>query len=511
MKTLLVLGLALCAAVGARAETQTFLTYDFEFEDGSVLSELRVAYETQGKLDGGRDNAILLLHGASTDRHAFDTAIGPGKTFDTNKYFVITVDAIGGGGSSSPKDGLGQDFPRYTIRDMMAAQHALVSRGLELATLRAVVGSGMGSFAGLEWGIHHPEMVRSLILLLPSPKAGPNFQLAIDLTTAAIALDPEWAGGRYTHNPVEGLRLAAMVHYPWVVSAAYLDRLPPSRLARELEESARSYGSWDANSLVLRYAASRAHDVATPFAGDMAVALSQVTAPALILPSASDRLLGLEPVPWNARFLEDERKSEASEEEAKKKGFSFQKPGTHPSHDLADYVGEYENQGYGVIRIERDDNNLKLRLNQLTSPLRHFHYDVFEIPENPIDPMEKTKMQFFMDVQGEISSLSIPLEPHVKDIVFTRRPEKLDVAVLKELAGTYETPTGAKFQVVLKEDGSLFLAFVGQPERRLIPYKGLKFRVAEFSDVVWEFVVENGKAKALKQRDPSGEFTFVRK
>jgi homoserine O-acetyltransferase/O-succinyltransferase len=292
MKTLLIFGLALCAAIGARAETETFLTYDFEFENGSVLPELRVAYETHGRLDGGRDNAILLLHGASGDRHAFDPAIGPGKTFDTNKYFVITVDAIGGGGSSSPKDGLGQDFPRYTIRDMMAAQHALVTRGLELTMLRAVGGTGMGSFVSLEWGIHHSEMVRSLILLVPSPKAGPNFQLAIDLMTAAIALDPEWAGGRYAHNPVEGLRLAGMVHYPWVVSPAYLDRLPPPLLARELEASARSYGSWDANSLVLRYAASRAHDVAAPFAGDMTVALSQIAAPALILPSVSDQLFG---------------------------------------------------------------------------------------------------------------------------------------------------------------------------------------------------------------------------
>src|SRR5438552_2130896 len=294
MKTLLVLGLALCAAVGARAETQTFLTYDFEFEDGSVLSELRVAYETQGKLDGGRDNAILLLHGASTDRHAFDTVIGPGKTFDTNKYFVITVDAIGGGGSSAPKDGLGQDFPRYTIRDMMAAQHALVSRGLELTTLRAVGGSSTGSFVSLEWGIHHPEMVRSLILLTPSPKAEANFQLTVDLMTAVVALDPEWQGGRYTHNPVEGLRLAGMLYYPWLVSEAYLDRLPAKRLAKELEESARSFGNWDANSLVLRYAASRAHDVSAPFGGDMSAALAQITAPTLVLPSASDRLLGLD-------------------------------------------------------------------------------------------------------------------------------------------------------------------------------------------------------------------------
>ena len=108
MKTLLALVLALCAAIGARAETQTFLTYDFEFEDGSVLPELRVAYETHGNLDGGRDNAILLLHGTSGDRHAFDPAIGPGKTFDTNKYFVITVDAIGGGGSSSRRTDWGR-------------------------------------------------------------------------------------------------------------------------------------------------------------------------------------------------------------------------------------------------------------------------------------------------------------------------------------------------------------------------------------------------------------------
>ena len=294
MKMLLAFALTLCIAANAQAEPQTFLLYDFEFENGSVLPELRVAYETQGKLNAGRDNAILLVHGTMGDRHAFDSAIGPGKTFDTEKNFVITVDAIGGGDSSSPKDGLGQDFPRYTIRDMMAAQHALVSRGLELSTLRAVGGSSMGSFVSLEWGIHHPEMVRSLILLVPSPKAEANFQLTIDLMTSVIALDPEWQGGRYTHNPVEGLRLAGMLCYPWLVSAPYLDRVPAKRLAKEVEEIARSFGNWDANSLVLRYAASRAHDVSAPFGGDMTTALAQITAPTLILPSASDRLLGLD-------------------------------------------------------------------------------------------------------------------------------------------------------------------------------------------------------------------------
>jgi homoserine O-acetyltransferase len=294
MKLAFTLALAVCAASVARAEPQTFLIYDFEFENGTILPELRVAYETHGSLNAGRDNAILLVHGASGNRRAFDTMIGPGKTFDTDKNFVISVDAIGGGDSSSPKDGLGQDFPRYTIRDMMRAQHALVTRGLELATLRAVGGSSMGSFVSLEWGIHHPEMVRSVILLVPTPKAEPQFRLTIDLMTSIIALDPEWEGGRYTHNPIAGLRLAGMLYYSWVVSAPYIDRVTANQLAEEEEGSARSFADWDANSLVMRYAASRAHDISAPFGGDMNTALAQITAPTLILPSASDRLLGLD-------------------------------------------------------------------------------------------------------------------------------------------------------------------------------------------------------------------------
>jgi len=119
--------------------------------------------------------------------------------------------------------------------------------------------------------------------------------------TSVIALDPEWEGGRYTHNPVEGLRLAGMAYYPWVVSEPYLDRLPAKRLAKELEENARSFGNWDANSLVLRYAASRAHDISAPFAGDMTTALSQITAPTLVLPSTTDRLIGLD----SARRIRD--------------------------------------------------------------------------------------------------------------------------------------------------------------------------------------------------------------
>jgi hypothetical protein len=97
------------------------------------------------------------------------------------------------------------------------------------------------------------------------------------------------------------------------------------------------------------------------------------------------------------------------------------------------------------------------------------------------------------------------------EATFTRKPETVDPKLLAQLAGTYETATGSKFKIVLKEDGSLFFVAPGQPEQLLRPYKGLMFRVKEFSDLVFEFVVENGTVKALKQRDPSGEYTFTRK
>jgi homoserine O-acetyltransferase len=292
-RALLALALILPGAAAWCGEPATYTMQDFKFEDGSVLPELHIAYETQGKLSPAGDNAIIAMPGARGGRDALAPLIGPGKVLDTDKYFIITADAIGGGGSSSPADGAGQEFPRYTIRDMMEAQQALVVNGLKLTRLRAVVGRSMGAFVALEWAIHHPAMMQGVALIAPSPKAEANFQLVIDVMSSVITLDPEWQGGRYEHNPEEGLRRAGMVYYPWDVSAAYLERVSAKQLGDEMEATAKSFAAWDANSLVFRYAACRGNDVSAPFRGDMATALKQIQAPVLVLASASDRLLGL--------------------------------------------------------------------------------------------------------------------------------------------------------------------------------------------------------------------------
>jgi homoserine O-acetyltransferase len=291
---LAIVAVVLCtAAAGAQAETQIFSIYNFALEDGTILPELRIAYDTRGMLSPARDNAVVLLHDLFADRNAFDDLVGPGKTFDTNKYFVITADALGGGESSSPVEGQGQDFPRYTIRDMMTAEYALVTQALGLSRLYALVGRSMGGFTALEWSIQHPESVRSLVLLAPSPKSEGNFQVVIDQMVSAIALDPEWDGGHYAHNPVEGLRHAGMIYYPWALSSTYLDRLPARERAKEIDATADSFAQWDANSLVLRLAACRAHDVSVPFDDNLDTALTRAKMPVLLLPSATDRFIGV--------------------------------------------------------------------------------------------------------------------------------------------------------------------------------------------------------------------------
>jgi homoserine O-acetyltransferase len=276
----------------ARA-TPLFNILDYQFEDGSVLPDLHLAYDTHGTLNQARDNAILLIPGALGGRHSFDDMIGPGKLFDTGKYFVITADPLGGGESSSPAEGMGQDFPRYTVRDMMLTVQALVTRGLGISRLRAAIGISLGAFVALEWGIHDPQSLGSLVLLGPTPKSDPAFRLTVDLVSSVVALDPEWQGGNYAHNPVEGLRHAGMLFYPWLVSGAYIDRSPPQEVSREVEATAQAFADWDANALVLRYAAYRAHDVSAPYDGDMEQALSRITAPTLVLACPSDRLVGI--------------------------------------------------------------------------------------------------------------------------------------------------------------------------------------------------------------------------
>lgn len=136
-----------------------------------------------------------------------------------------------------------------------------------------------------------------------------------------------------------------------------------------------------------------------------------------------DRILELPPVPWNKRVKELDEEAKKKAEEEKKKQEQDRESNTKPSHSLEDYTGEYENPGYGILTIEKEGEQLKATFNDQHLKGQHYHYDIFEFSTIWA---EKIKAQFHMDVKGNISRVSLPLQEGVKDIEFTRVPGKKD-------------------------------------------------------------------------------------
>jgi CubicO group peptidase (beta-lactamase class C family) len=220
-----------------------------------------------------------------------------------------------------------------------------------------------------------------------------------------------------------------------------------------------------------------------------------------------ERLLGMDQTPWTQRLLEVRLKNKRAGTEARSKAGLGRVANTKPSHPLADYVGEYEHPAYGLLKIGLKDGQLQFQFHKMQFPMTHFHYDRFDTPDDEQDG--KWSVNFSTNPQGDIDRATMSLDE--AEAVFTRKAPTLDVSLAGRLAGTYETPSGLKFQVAARPGNELYLVFPGQPELKLIPYKGLRFRVREFADLVFEFVEENGQTTALKQTDPSGEYVFKRK
>jgi homoserine O-acetyltransferase len=212
-----------------------------ELESGSRLPSLRIAYETYGTLNRDRSNAILICHALSGDAHAagisdedglkgwWDIVIGPGKAFDTDRYFVVCSNVLGGckgttGPSSlNPATGkpYGISFPVVTIRDMVAVQKILIDH-LGIRHLFAVAGGSMGAMQVLQWCVDFPEMVRKAVVIATSG-ASTAQQIAFnEVGRRAIMADPAWQGGEYYGNgtPAHGLAVARMVGHITYLSDA---------------------------------------------------------------------------------------------------------------------------------------------------------------------------------------------------------------------------------------------------------------------------------------------------
>jgi len=237
-------------------ETQSASFDSISLDSGATLAPVEVAYETYGRLNTDHSNAILITHAFTGDAHAagisheggkpgwWDSMIGPGKAFDTNRYFVICSNVLGGcqgttgPGSMNPATGrpYAMTFPVITIRDMVRLQKMLID-SLGVRRLLCVAGGSMGGMQALEWAVSYPEMVRCAIPIATTWRHSAQQIAFNEVGRQAIMADPDWAEGEYydAKPPARGLAVARMVGHITYMS----DESMREKFGRRLREKER--------------------------------------------------------------------------------------------------------------------------------------------------------------------------------------------------------------------------------------------------------------------------------
>ena len=284
--------LGLCQASFAQAQTApppfdfkslspkegVFTSKNFKFKDGEKLAQLKSGYVTLGTPHrdsrGKVDNAVLLLHGTGGDRNSLmansadifaGVLFAPGGLLDTSKYYIVSPDGIGMGLSSKPSDGLHAHFPKYDYDDMVAEQHLLLTKGLNVDHLRVIIGTSMGCMQAFVWGETYRDFSDALMPLACNAVqiAGRN-RMWRKMAMDSIMKDPAWQGGVYKSEPLNGLRGD---EYLTIIAGSaplyFQKRFPTRDDADKIVESRTSdeyLSKLDANDELYQLAASRNYD-----------------------------------------------------------------------------------------------------------------------------------------------------------------------------------------------------------------------------------------------------------
>ncbi|MGA3207239.1 MAG: homoserine O-acetyltransferase [Syntrophales bacterium] len=303
---------------------------------GQRIAPVRVGYETYGTLSKDKDNVILICHHFSGTSHAagkyslaemvpgyWDSVIGPGKAFDTDKYFIISTDTLcnintkdpmvttTGPASINPMTGkpYGMSFPVTTIRDMVRIQYELI-KSLGITKLKGVAGASMGGLQSLEWAVSYPDVVEKVIPVIATPKLYAWTLAWVKVWADAVMLDPKWNKGDYygKEEPVDGvaysLKLITLIaRSPWWADTAFGRKTadpkkdPYAAMGNKfIVEDALDKTSFaraksaDANSLIYLAKACELHDIAYGY-GSYEEALKRIKSKILMIPSGTDVLI----------------------------------------------------------------------------------------------------------------------------------------------------------------------------------------------------------------------------
>ncbi len=341
---------SVAGSVGVVDTQHLSLPQPLQLDCGRELHGVRVAYETYGTLAPGRDNVILVCHALSGDAHAagvartppeesardgfgaddrdrvsskglgwWDGMIGPGKAFDTDRFFVVSTNLLGGcrgtTGPSSLNSGTGKaygsDFPVITVADMVRTQRAFLDE-LGIARLAAVAGGSLGGMQAFEWAILYPDQVDAIVAIASTHAVQPQGLAWNAIARSAIMADPAWQGGHYYgtgRKPDAGMGIARMVGHMTYLSAQsvgdkFARRLqfaddirytladPEFEIENYLRHQAEAFvRRFDANTYLYTSRALTYFDLARQYGnGSLAQALGGVSARTLLIAFSSDWL-----------------------------------------------------------------------------------------------------------------------------------------------------------------------------------------------------------------------------
>lgn len=284
-----------CSLLSCASAQQKFAKLgDFKLESGEVIHDCRVGYRTFGQLNRERSNAVLLPTWAGGTSEQLKSGVGEHALLDDSKYFVIAVDALSNGVSSSPSNSTSQPrmkFPRITMRDMVNSQHRLLVETLGIKHLKAVVGISMGGMQTFEWMVAYPDFMDKAVPIVGSPRLAPYDLLHLQTEIDAIKNDPSWMNGDYTTNPARRLEfeLGALI---LTTPQRYNQKKTREDVLKDLNKAENSPGS-DANNKIRQVEAMMSMDVSNDFGHSMERAAASVKARVLISAAKSNAGCGV--------------------------------------------------------------------------------------------------------------------------------------------------------------------------------------------------------------------------
>jgi homoserine O-acetyltransferase/O-succinyltransferase len=266
---------------------------DFPLENGQHIVDCKIGYRTFGKLNATRSNAIIYPTAGGSTTFMMQL-FGAGTEVDTTRFYLILIDALGNGVSSSPSNSISQPktlFPPFSIRDMVNTQYKMLTENLNIHHLAAIAGGSMGGLQALQWAVSYPDFMDNVVAIEATPKLSTYDLLWIQTYIEAVKSDTAYHGGNYTVNPASPLSVHLMQLL--LTTPATLNNTVP----------ADSFSTWlsslekpnpftvDCNNFIWQTKAVMMHDISTRAGGSLENTAKMIKAKMLIIANKQDHII----------------------------------------------------------------------------------------------------------------------------------------------------------------------------------------------------------------------------